>query len=307
MRAWRLSAATLAAFLIAGTSASAAKLNSTDVKGGTRVIQSYDIEEHFASGTLVGGGNAICPPLTRVFTGGAYVHRPGSTEPAARRRTHVTNSMPTDSGSGWYADAVDRGNDPMTITIIVRCLPELDDTVIVERVSKTVDLGSDSGRNATAKCPHGFRAITGGAYFTDGSGVDPDSAPSKFVSSVPTRDARGWFARGVTFGSADLTVTVHCVDGDQLAGYKRKEVKTPLGGGEALVETTSCPDSHPVAGPAGALLLKQDGKPAGDLDEGDSLLSRGVIESVRKFAAAASLFFKDSDPLTLVIRGFCLR
>ena len=299
-------AATLAAFLFAGGSASADRIDAGDVKAGTRVIQSYDIEENFGGAALVGGGTAICPPLTRVFTGGAYVHRTGFPEPTARRVAHVTNSAPTDSGSGWYADAVDRGNNPMTLRIIVRCLSELDE-VDVQRISKTVDLGSDSGGKATAKCPDGFRAITGGGYFTDGSGVHPDSEPSKFVSAVPTGDARGWFARAVTFGSADLTVTVHCVDDDQLAGYERKVAKTRLDGGKALVETTACPDSHPVAGPAGTLIQKPDGKPAGNLDEGDFLISSGVLESIRKFAAAASIYFKDADPLTLVARGFCLR
>lgn len=307
MRAWWLCAVTAATCLLVPGLASGARLNSTDVHGGTRVIQSYDIEEDFGGAALVGGGTAICPPLTRVFTGGAYVHPSGSPQPTASRRAHVTNSAPTDSGSGWYADAVDRGNKPMTLRIIVRCLSELDNAVIVERRSKTVDLGSDSGRKATVRCPDGYRAITGGAYFSDGSGVDPDSAPSKFVSSVPTKDARGWFARAVTFGSADLTVTVHCLADNDLAGYDREEAKTPLRGGSALVETASCPHSHPVVGPAGTLIQKPGGKPAGNLGEADFLISSGVLESIRKFAAAASIFLKDADRLTLVARGFCLR
>ena len=305
--AFALFAATLAALGFAAGPASAAKLDADNVKAGTRVVQSFDIEEDFGGAALVGGGTAICPPLTRVFTGGAYVHRQGHDKPIARSRVHVTNSTPTDSGSGWYADAVDRGHTPMALTIVVRCLPELDDSVIVERISKTVDLGSDSGRKATVKCPDGYRAITGGAYFSDGSGVHPDSEPSKFVSSVPTADAKGWFARAVTFGNADLTVTVHCVADNQLAGYELKTVKTPIRGGEALVETASCPNSHPAVGPAGTLLQTSSGAPAGNLSEADFLVSGGVLESIRKFSAAASIFLEPSHPLRLVARGFCLR
>jgi hypothetical protein len=158
------------------------------------------------------------------------------------------------------------------------------------------------------RCPEGFRAITGGAHFSDAGGsLDPSSAPSKFVSSAPTANARGWFARAVTFGSADLKVTVHCLADGDLAGYKPMTATTKIGGEESIVETASCPASHPVVGPAGTLLQTPSGKPAGNLEEGDFLVSSGVLESVRKFAAAASIFFERDKPLTLVARGFCLR
>jgi hypothetical protein len=301
------SALVLAVLLTAVSPASASRLKAGDVKAGTLITSDVPIDDDFGGAALIGGGYVSCPAGTKIFTGGAYLYRTGlDPQPAAPRRAHVTSSTPTEDGNGWYADAVSRGNTELTLRTVLRCLPGLTTADVVWQ-SETITR-EDSGGEKTARCPDGYRAISGGTYFsTPGGGVEPDNAPSKVMNSTPTADGRGWFGRAVAFAELDITVAVRCMASDELAPYTRETVETEIGSHDTAVETGACPRSHPAVGPAGAFLSQPGKGPVGNLGEADNLSPGGALEAVRRFSAAAEIYSFDVDNVELVARVFCLR
>ena len=162
---------------------------------------------------------ASCPTGKRAVAGGVFWSVAGAEiDRLLARDRWLSSNLPVGAGQTWYAAGRNYGV-ASTLNLTIECLST--DALGTYKVhSVTAPAGNTS--SATAKCPAGYRAMTGGAawrYPGNHWGVD-DFDLGTFSISMPTSDGRGWTATGsrATSGSsARLHVTAMCLT-DAMAG-----------------------------------------------------------------------------------------
>ena len=168
-----------------------------------------------------------CPTGKRVVAGGAYWSVEGAEiDRLLARDRWLSSSLPLPDAKSWYASGRNYGVES-TLHATMECLST--DALGTYKV-RSVTAPAGNTTSATAECPAGYRAMTGGAawrYPGNHWGVD-DYDVGIFSISMPTSDGRGWTAAGsrATSGSlARLHVTVMCLT-DAAAGVPLHRTKT---------------------------------------------------------------------------------
>lgn len=192
---------------------SARCVDAAQVQGSTRATTA--IRDHRPpEPPYLRTGRASCPSGTVAYGGGGFFSQPGS-QPFGIGTVYA--SMPDAEGTGWFfATAGAPGTPPSTeMSISTHCLPR-DQFGQILTVTETQTAPPDDPSNfptvfVAARCPFGFSAYAGGAWWHRGGSSTPEWVGYLTVSNM-TADNRGWFARGWTFeGGTQLTATVQCM------------------------------------------------------------------------------------------------
>ena len=161
-------------------------------------------------------GRASCPPGTLAYGGGGVFSEPGGlpgTWPFGSRAVYA--SMPDANGTDWIFAAWGSLFPDLEMWTWTRCLPSggFGHILTVTATEKTPGAVPAPGAtlSSAARCPTGYYAYAGGAWWHHASSSTPALYGYLSVSNM-TADDRGWFARGWTDtrGGA-LTATVQCM------------------------------------------------------------------------------------------------
>jgi hypothetical protein len=161
-------------------------------------------------------GRATCPPGTLAYGGGGVFSEPGGLPgswPFGSRAVYA--SMPDANGTDWVFAAWGSLSPGLEMWTWTRCLPSggFGHVLTVTATEKTPVPVPDPRATlfAAARCPTGYHAYAGGAWWHHASSSTPALYGYLSVSNM-TADDRGWFARGwtETRGGA-LTATVQCM------------------------------------------------------------------------------------------------
>ena len=170
---------------------------------------------------------ASCPTGKRAVAGGVYWSVEGAEiDRLLARDRWLSSNLPVEAGQSWYASGRNYG-EASTLNLVIECLST--DALGTYKV-RSVTAPAGNTTSATARCPAGYRAMTGGAawrYPGQHWGAN-DYAEGTFSISMPTSDGRGWTATGsrATSGSsARLHVTALCLT-DAAAGVPEHHTKT---------------------------------------------------------------------------------
>jgi hypothetical protein len=158
-------------------------------------------------------GRASCPPETVAYGGGGFFRQLGG-QPFGIGTVYA--SMPDADGTGWFFATGGAATPPDTeLSVSTHCLPRAQFGQIVTVTATQAAPPDDPGSPVfiTARCPFGFSAYAGGAWWHREGSSTPEWLGNLTVSNM-TADNRGWFARGWTQAigaDTQLTATVQCM------------------------------------------------------------------------------------------------
>jgi hypothetical protein len=214
----------------------------------------------FTSGSPGGpaGGYETCknPKTQRIVTGGSFFHALGQGPDPNNAQTYfIGSSAATFDAKGWYADGASIAS---YLTITTQCLPKSQvGTYSLRKHTFNVSSGHTGG--GYVKCPRGQRIVTGGAFWHFAhQGPDPGTDPGALGSSSATFDAKGWYADGVAFSSAQLTITALCLPPSRIGSYTLKHITFKPGAGGVAGGYLKCPKKQGIV--AGGAFWHKPGK-----------------------------------------------
>jgi hypothetical protein len=287
--------------------AHAAKIDAKDVENSSLVVS--DVSVPTVTGATPGnaGGYVTCPVGLQTLSGGAFMFPTGQTPtPSTLLFTRVNSSTPTTDNLGWYADASNGTNTPMSLRVILRCVePAL---VQGQKLAlETRSAGNGEFDGATAKCPGGRVAISGGTFVhRTGMGPAPAVAGVSWVgSSGPVKGGTGWYGDARSFeDTLDISVVAHCLPLDRLKDYELAEKDfAAKSNGLDFVKISKCPKST-AALAAGAYFHKPGKEPKPENAETSILKASGILDQPREFAVGGRSIFDDN--LNMSLRAFCV-
>jgi hypothetical protein len=108
---------------------------------------------------------------------------------------------------------------------------------------KAVPLAPLATQAGTAKCPAGYRAITGGAYIHKPRAFGDATAEAAVTASAPLADATGWYASGSSFevDPVVLTITVQCLVSSTFPAYHVRQREVVVDAGRPGNALLTCP------------------------------------------------------------------
>ena len=181
-------------------------VDATKLTGSTRA--SLAVRDHRSSSWDSYVRRATCPSGTVAFGGGANVVSNGVYDVAGLS----TFGTKPEARSWTYGGAGDLGD--RTLLIESKCLPRARLGKIVT-VQDTVGGTGATGRQrviGSARCPEGYFAFAGGAFFSASGSTTPTSS-GYLQANMMSPDDRGWLAIGETYVPyAQLTAKVRCTD-----------------------------------------------------------------------------------------------
>jgi hypothetical protein len=188
--------------------------------GGVQVSARCVASSRLAGNTVVSGAlrehrtgwhtyvrTATCPTGTLPYGGGSFVNGVNGYVDLAGLYDYA--SFP--SGQQWYVGrAGDLGNRYLWTS--THCLPRAKLGSVVVRSATTTGANTTNRTNIAAgvRCPDGYFAYSGGAYFH----AQGDSWPvwkGYLQVNTMSADERGWYAKGLSFEpNIQLTAVVNC-------------------------------------------------------------------------------------------------
>jgi hypothetical protein len=148
-----------------------------------------------------------CPTGTVAYGGGAFTTYRG----ALTGGLATFGSVP-DAGDWTYSGAGTLNGTELVVSS--HCLPraKLGNIVTVISTVRGPDSYADVPVSTAARCPAGYFAFAGGAFYHQRGKSTPEWKGYLTILGM-TADDRGWFALGRTFApGVDLTVRVRCTD-----------------------------------------------------------------------------------------------
>ena len=157
-------------------------------------------------------GRATCPPGTVPYGGGGVFSEPGGLPgswPFGTSGVHA--SMPDANGTDWVFAARGTLFPDIEMWIWTRCLPRGEFGHILTVTATDTAPANYTTLFAAARCPTGYDAYAGGAWWHRAGASTPTDIGFLTVSNM-TADDRGWFARGWAVPQgAQLTAAVQCM------------------------------------------------------------------------------------------------
>ena len=157
---------------------------------------------------------AQCPRGTKPVAGGFEAQsRPEGPDPVPTFNLFKSKGT---GARGWTAAASNGGSAAGDLTSFAYCRD-----LALERRSATVSVGPDEPESATAKCPRGTKALSGGFDADTASG----DVPLFRITGSKKKGKRKWTVSATeTFGAeGDLTAHVYCGDGKALKAKDASE------------------------------------------------------------------------------------
>jgi hypothetical protein len=146
-----------------------------------------------------------CPTGTLGYGGGSFVNTPSG---PSQGGLYTYESIP--DGNGWrYSGAGYLDGNQFIVN--THCLPRARLGNIVTVTATDSSTPTDYNLLATARCPAGYSAFAGGAWF-HGTDSHTPMYVGHLNGSNTAADNRGWTAFGNTYGPARLTTKVSCTD-----------------------------------------------------------------------------------------------
>jgi hypothetical protein len=157
-------------------------------------------------------GRATCSPGTLAYGGGGVFSEPGGLPGSWPFGSHaVYASMPDANGTDWVFAALGSLHPDLEMWTWTRCLSSGGFGHILTVTATETPPSTYTRLFAAARCPTGYHAYAGGAWWHRAGSSEPAFYGYLSVSNM-TADDGGWFARGWTdVQGGQLTATVQCM------------------------------------------------------------------------------------------------